>query len=245
MSDRKALILDTREVLRVSGAPVPLGRNGSNELAKILRESRFESTLRLILSRGGSKKTVSMRPKRGCAYPVYLAGKNETNAYTDGRKIVVQRGMLFLAATDDELALVIGHELAHITAGHLRKKTANKVAGTFGGLALDLAAAAAGVDTRGAFTRAGGDIGGKAYSQSFEKEADYVGMYLVARAGYNTKGVERFWRKMADANPLSITFAGTHPTSAERFLVIAKTGREIAAKRRAKQVLLPNQKERR
>ncbi len=232
-------------VLRVAGAALPPGRQGAAKLGQMLKQGKLDRPLRLTVSRGGNRMNVSMRPVRGCVYPVLLAGKNETNAFTDGRRIVVQRGIVKLASNDEELALVIGHELAHITAGHLQKKTVNKVAGAFGGLALDLAAAAAGVNTGGAFSRAGGDIGGKAYSQGFEKESDYIGMYFVARAGYDTKGVERFWRKMADANPKSITFAGTHPTSAERFLVIAKTHREIAEKRRKKQPIQPNRTPRR
>ncbi len=237
----KAGLLRGDAILRVSGTAVPVGHRGSNKLGKLLRRSKLDKSIRIVVSRGGNRLNVSVRPVRACDYPVFMAGKNETNAFTDGRRIVLQRGIVKLASTDEELALVVAHELAHITAGHLQKKTANKVAGTFGGLALDLAAAAAGVDTRGAFTRAGGNIGAQAYSQDFEKEANYIGMYFVAGSGFDTKGVERFWRKMADSNPASISFAGTHPTSAERFLVISKTNKEIAAKRRGKRPLQPNQ----
>lgn len=228
-------------VLNVAGTPVAEGKYGANKLGALLKESQPGGPVRITVSRGGKEAVMPVSPVTGCAYPVYLAGENETNAFTDGSKIVIQRGMLTIASTDEELALVIGHELAHITAGHLRKKAGNQVAGTFAGLAVDLAAAAAGVNTKGAFTRAGSDIGRRAYSQSFEKEADYIGMYFAERAGYSTAGVERFWRKMADANPNAIYFAGTHPTSAERFLIISKTHQEITAKRKAKQALLPNQ----
>lgn len=227
-------------LLSIAGKTVSASRNGNAEFAEIMRRTQTSGAVRFTVSSGGVKRTVPVQPVSGCYYPVLLAGKNQPNAYTDGRKIVVQRGMLNITSKDEELALIIGHELAHITSGHLQKKATNQVAGTFGGLALDLAAAAAGVNTGGAFTRAGGDIGRRAYSQSFEKEADYVGMYYVARAGYDISRVEQVWRKMGDADPKSITFAGTHPTSAERFLVLAKTRKEILSKKKSRQALLPN-----
>ena len=228
-------------VIRLAGKKTVAGRYARREFARTLGKVAPGSVERMQVLRGSAKQNLSIRLAPGCGYPVFLAGANETNAYTDGRRIVLQRGMLAITSTDEELALIVGHELAHITSGHLQKKSVNQVAGTFGGLALDLAAAAAGVNTGGAFTRAGGDIGRRAYSQSFEKEADYVGLYFVARAGYDIAGVEKLWRKMGNVNPESIYFAGTHPTSAERFLILSKTRKEIDGNRKARQALLPNQ----
>ena len=147
-----------------------------------------------------------------------------------------------LTKTDNELALIVGHELAHITAGHFGKQGQNQIVGMIGGAAADALLAAAGLNTGGALTSSFGRIGRNAFSPDFEKEADYIGLYFAARAGYSIKGVETFWRRMADEDPKSIRFAGTHPTTAERFLVIAKTDGEIAAKRRKGVALRPNKK---
>lgn len=227
-----------------AGTPLPAGEQGVKKMSRLLGRATPGRAVRIVVIREGEKKNFTVVPVKGCAYPVYLADRNDNNAFTDGRRIVIHRGMLPLARSDEELALVVGHELAHITNGHLNKQAANQVAGTFGGLALDLAVAAVGVNTGGAFTRAGGKIGRAAYSQDFEREADYVGMYYVARAGYETAGVESFWRKMADTSAESISFAGTHPSSAERFLMIRQTHKEITVKRKTGQALVPNEKPR-
>ena len=118
------------------------------------------------------------------------------------------------AADDRELALVVAHELAHNTMGHRGKKTANATVG----LLVDLLGAAAGVNTRGTFS----DIGARAFSQDFEREADHVGMYYLARAGYPTEGVADFWRRMATEHPSSIrtNHSATHPPTTERFLAL-------------------------
>jgi predicted Zn-dependent protease len=111
-----------------------------------------------------------------------------------------------------------------------------------GGLLLDGIAAAGGVNTQGTFTKAGMRIGADHANVEFEAEADYVGMYYMARAGYSTAGVEDIWRKMAVEAPQSIFIKSDHPTTPARFLAIAATSSEIEAKRTKGEPLTPNQK---
>ena len=73
----------------------------------------------------------------------------------------------------------------------------------------------------------------------FEKEADYVGAYYVARAGYNVVGAERLWRAFAQEDPKQMVYAGLHPTSPERFVQMQKTNEEILRKRQLNQSLTP------
>jgi len=155
---------------------------------------------------------------------------------------VVYSGLLRLTQNDAELATVLGHELAHITMGHLEKRAGNQIAGAFGGLLVDVALAAVGVNSQGAFTRGFGNVGGRAFATEFEREADYVGAYYVARAGYDAAQAEGFWRTLAQENPKQIFFAGLHPTSPERFLLLQQTNDEIARKRRLKLALRPELK---
>jgi predicted Zn-dependent protease len=79
-----------------------------------------------------------------------------------------------------------------------------------------------------------------AYSQDFESEADYVGMYFMRRAGFDIDDVEAVWRRMAVEHPESIRLAYTHPTTAERFLVLARTRDEIRTKEASGEPLVPN-----
>src|SRR5262245_14398096 len=185
----------------------------------------------------------------GCAVPVFLTANQGTNAITDGKRIAVYSGILRLAQTDAELAAVVAHELAHVTMRHIQKGEQNRVAGMLGGfiggLAMDLKA---GVDAglKGQITTEAKHtremMQGKAFAMDFEREADYVGLYYVARAGYDIAGAERIWRALAQENPRQIFYAGMHPTTPERVVLLQKTAQEIAEKRRHNQPLDPEQK---
>ena len=99
--------------------------------------------------------------------------------------------MIRFAQKDEELGLVIAHELGHNIMDHVSKLRSNSILGTI----VDLAAAYYGVNTQGIF----GQVGATMYSQEFEAEADYVGIYYMERAGYSIDNVANFWRNMAVA----------------------------------------------
>ena len=107
------------------------------------------------------------------------------------------------------------------------------------GLAVDILAAMAGVNTQGAFMKMGSNMGGGAFSQSFESEADYVGLYIMANAGVDYHAAAHFWRRMAVAHPDSIEHAKTHPSTAERFVAMKKAVAEIDGKLAAGESLKP------
>lgn len=191
--------------------------------------------------RDGRMVMLSAIPVFTCSIPIELVEDSDVNAYTDAKKIVINTAIVRVAQTDSELATVVGHELAHVTMGHLDKQRQNQITGAAAGFVADLAVAMVGVNTGGAFTKSGGDAGLTAYATAFEREADYVGAYYAARAGYELSG-ERLWRAMAQENPKVIFFAGLHPTSPERFLQMDKTYAEIGEKIRLRQPLVPEQK---
>ncbi len=80
----------------------------------------------------------------------------------------------------------------------------------------------------------------RGYSVEFEREADYVGAYYAARAGYELAGVEEFWRKMGLAHPDSIRFARTHPTTPTRFVQMPEVVAKTADKKRRHPPLVPD-----
>lgn len=188
------------------------------------------------VNRGGQELTVQLTPDSICDYPLRLANESVVNAYADGKSIMVTRGMMRFATDDRELALVIGHELAHNTMGHIDKKTANAVVG----MVFDILAASKGVNTNSAF----GKAGAQAYSQAFESEADYVGMYYLARAGYDSTGAADFWRRMAAEHPGNIkgNYSASHPSTTERFLSLEKVSDEVKLKQTSGGALSPNMK---
>lgn len=74
-------------------------------------------------------------------------------------------------------------------------------------------------------------------------EADYVGLYYAARAGYDPFVAEGLWRRMGMMDPKSITFARTHPATAERAVSMRQTATEINNKRALGLPLIPALKE--
>jgi hypothetical protein len=237
--------LQTGDVLvSVNGEAVAAGKGAVEKSYKRLGEIVGQATtpVSFVVRRGGAAQTISVTPVMACGYDVVVEDGKDINAYADGKAIHILRPILRLADNEDELALVIAHELAHNGQHHIQAQRHNGRMVGFGGLLLDGVAAAYGVNTNGAFTKAGMQIGMAHAAPEFEAEADYVGMYYMARAGYPTDGVEDFWRKMAVEFPSTIFVKTDHPTSPARFLAIAEAAKEIEAKRAKGEPLVPNQK---
>ncbi|RLJ65357.1 M48 family metallopeptidase [Sulfurisoma sediminicola] len=203
---------------------------------ELAMKTRAGEPLQLRIRRAGIDKVVTISPQLTCAYPIDLVTNDSVNAAADGGRILVTSGMMRFAATDDELALVLGHELAHNTQKHVQAQMGNRMIGTLLGIAVSIAI---GVD----ISQLGGDLGGMVYSQDFESEADYVGTYFVAKAGFPVEQAADFWRRMAVEQPQAIAHGSTHPDTASRFTGIEAAAREVAEKRAAGRPLLPEMKQ--
>ncbi|MCW5693593.1 MAG: M48 family metalloprotease [Pseudolabrys sp.] len=192
--------------------------------------------------RDGDDRVITVTPVMACAIPITYVVEAEANASASDTKITINSGMAALAYTDAQLALIIGHEMAHANLGHLGKQRWNQLVGTAGGALIDVGILAGGVSTSGAFARQFGKFGARAYSVNFEREADYVGAYYAARAGYDLAGAEEVWRRMGMASPANILPNYSHPVTAARFVQLQKVTAEIAEKKRRHQPLVPELK---
>lgn len=166
-----------------------------------------------------------------------LNGSDQLNAFADGKNVFIARGMMRFAQDDTELALVVSHEMAHNSMLHMKAKTTNYVLGTV----LDiLITATTGVNTQGGF----GNMAASRYSQEFEAEADYVGLYMMAAAGKNIDSAPKFWRRMAAAHPTGIEadYSSSHPSTAYRLLALEETVKEIKLKKETGASLTPEMK---
>ncbi|MEO8561673.1 MAG: M48 family metalloprotease [bacterium] len=165
-----------------------------------------------------------------CAFAVTVQRDDAVNASADGRTIVLSSALLRFA-NDDELSVVLAHELAHNAMRHMDAVKKNAMAGGLLGAVADLAiAAAGGGNTGGQLAKQGAAAGAMAFSQDFEREADYVGLYILAWAGQPTDNAAQLWRRLAIEHPAEITFATTHPTTAERFVRLEQWQGEINRK---------------
>lgn len=176
----------------------------------------------------------------GCVYEFKLEKSKEVNAYADGKNIIVTEGMMDFARDPNDLAVVLGHEYAHNIMGHIKAKKQNVGMGSIFGSLVDVLATSQGMSTAGLFGDLGTMAGAYGYSKDFEKEADYVGLYITEMAGYNIDTAPDFWRKMSLRDSDSIQKGFTHPTNPERYIALGKTIREIKRKRQSEQAMLPN-----
>jgi hypothetical protein len=178
----------------------------------------------LDVLRDGTLRTIAFTPAMGCDHALDIVDEDKPNAVADGQRVVVTTGMLRFVQSEAELAVVLGHELAHNALEHRER---GKQTARAGGPLNILIGAISG--RRGGF----GAAARKAQETelSFEREADYDGLYFAARAGYDTTGFEQFWRRFAAEYPTSTYVRDSHPTSAERYLHLAAVNNEIAAKR--------------
>ncbi len=153
-------------------------------------------------------------------WEVNVEKNDQLNAYCmPGGKIMVFSGLADkLNATDDELAAVIGHEIAHALREHGRERMSQAyvqqfglqaLASMVGGAAGSMAAQGASMGTQLFFSLPNG--------REQEREADRMGLELAARAGYNPDAAVTLWQKMSAASSGGQPeFLSTHPSSVNR-----------------------------
>ena len=150
-------------------------------------------------------------------WEVNLIYSAQLNAFCmPGGKIAFFYGILEkLKLSDDEVAMVMGHEIAHALREHARERMGKSVA-TDG--AIQLGAALLGLGNMGQYlANMGGQLLKLTYSRSDESEADLVGMELAARAGYDPAAGLSLWEKMAAAaKGAPPQWLSTHPTGTTR-----------------------------
>ena len=240
-SGAEAAGLQNNDVITaVDGQPIPPSAKSSAFYTKLVRAAS-DRPIVLSVQRSGEAREVTVEPHRVCDYPVAIVDKPQINAYADGKGIYVYRGMMDFVHSDEDLALVLGHEMAHDFRGHLEAKRKNAMVGKAVGMVFDVLLAAGTGVAGTTFSNMGGNLTAGAYSQEFEAEADYVGLYVLARAGYRIDDAANFWRRMAISSPGSITMTSDHPATPERFVALQAAVKEIGAKAAQGQPLLPNE----
>ncbi len=217
---------------QVNYVKVPL----SSSISKTT-ERRFRDAAGRIMP--AAKSMCADLKVQDCRFFIELKRGQELNAYADGERIYINSAMVNFAQTDAELAHVIAHEWAHNMMAHVNALQTNTVVGALFGLAVDMAAASQGYDTGGEFGRVGAQIGQLRYSTSFEKEADYIGLYISARAGYQVEQAPELWRRMTAQDERGLYAGGTHPSNPERYVAMQRAIAEIQAKQASNRPLLP------
>ena len=168
-----------------------------------------------------------------------VVDQDVVNAFAmPGGKIVVYTGIMKVARNEDGLAVVMGHELAHALAHHGNERMSQGLLAQGGLVALDVAMREKPAATRNlllAAAGAGAQVGVMLpFSRTHESEADEIGLYLMAMAGYNPTEAAPFWQRMAQSGgSRAPEFLSTHPDPtkrSEKLQSLIPKAREYAAK---------------
>jgi len=152
-------------------------------------------------------------------WAVALIRSDDVNAFCmPGGKIAFFTGIIDkLKLTDDEIAMIMGHEMAHALREHSREQLAKNSATSIG---ISLGAQLLGLGDMGNYAaRLGGQLLSLRFSRNDESDADLVGLEIAARAGYNPKASVTLWQKMGNATGSGangLAFLSTHPSGPER-----------------------------
>ena len=192
----------------------PYAQKGKIDNDPALKKRIYSITGRLI------PQAIKMRPEtENWEWSIKIIDDPETvNAWAmAGGKMALYTGLVNkIKPTDDELAQVLGHEIAHALAKHSAEKMSVSMASSIGVAAVGIAADSKGLALTGAALAAALAVQ-KPNSRTAESEADQIGIELAAKAGYDPRAAITLWQKMAQVGGKGPPeFLSTHPSPANR-----------------------------
>jgi len=199
-------------IIRLAGADVSrtMAANGGKASFEPVRstETMIENALRqgpltLTVERDGQSVELVIPGDRGCASRFQLDPSNSMNASSDGTYVKISSRIAEFTESEDELALLLAHELSHNILKHRERLEEQGV-------------------SHGLFRSLGKNPG---RIRATEEEADRLALYLMARAGYDISVAPAFWDRFERKAGPGILSDGTHASRRER---VSMAEREIA-----------------
>lgn len=202
-------------LLTIEGLPVPQGRSAESEVVKMLSPIVSKKTaVTMTVSRQGYQQQLVVPLTLSCGFRVELGHTDHVNAYSDGNRILVTRGMMRFAKTDNELAYVIGKEMAHNVLNHARtlktKATNRKIIDNL--IQFDSQTYRYTIST-------------KPMTRQFDTDSDILGLAMALRSGYEIDSAVHFWSRLIQAYPSSnpTAYTAIHPNSQARLDLMPKS----------------------
>ena len=189
-----------------------------------------DKTSTVVVERNDVTLSFDVKPEEKPYVRIRLKETGKINAYAKFTGIEFTTGMVHFVENEDELAVIMGHELAHLTAKHLPKNiTMATLCGTLGGLTGPFAP----LTTQALYAP---------YSRKNEREADYLGLIYSHNAGYDVEKGANLWKRFALEIPKSRSksFLRSHPASPERILRVKMVGEMIKSGKNPLEDLIPN-----
>lgn len=211
--------------------------NNINRFQALASKFKIGQPVEMEILRGNQNLALSTKIEQlPINLPIIMVDQQEVNAATDGKLIVVTYGLVNFAKSDDEIAAVLGHELAHAVRGHVAKAQGGQILTLIAALALGIAAERNSPGSGQGVMRGVGQIGdifNASYSRDLEREADYFGTKFVYYSGYDVNACATVEERFAIEIPATMIehYLSTHPSSPERVARVRKTIEELKVNR--------------
>lgn len=216
-------------------SPAQENQVGASEHKKIIAEQGLYDNpkIQAYVSEIGQKLAKNTE-RKDVQYKFFVIDSPVVNAFAlPGGYVYISRGILALANNEAELASVVGHEIAHITARHSAERYSQAGAA---GILSTVASIAIGDSGVSQALGLGANLYLSSYSRGQENESDTLGIRYLDRAGYNPKATSAFLQHLHDHSALESRIAdrknrtpsyfATHPATADR---VSKTIQEAKA----------------
>lgn len=213
-TNRKQLILVSPQ------QEMQMGYQSAQQILKKEPLSR-DRRLNAVVQRVG-KRIAQAAAQPNYKWEFFVIDKDVLNAFClPGGKIFVYKGLFRAVQNEDQLAVVMAHEVAHAIARHGAERMSMMQVGRMG---KDIAGQViSGGKYAGAINKAYGSVEGVGlilpFSRKFEYEADEIGLYLMTKAGYNPREALTFWdnmRRLSAGTKKPPEFLSTHPADINR-----------------------------
>ena len=216
---RQLLLISSEQLDQMAAQSYAKLRADAAQKGALNTDPALTQRVRAIASRIQPQTRVFRADAPGWKWEVNVISSNELNAFCmPGGKIVFYSGLIKqLNLNDDEIAIVMGHEISHALREHSREQVSQAMAAQ-GLLGIGAALLGLGEGSAAAANTAYEALLATKFSRVDETEADRIGLELTARAGYDPRAGVALWQKMLKANQGSRPpeFMSTHPAEANR-----------------------------
>ncbi len=198
-----------------------LGTQAYEDILKKTPLSKNEEWQRRVREIGRRIQAVSNKPEYDWKFNV-LEGKDVNAFCLPGGKVAFWEGILPICGTDNGIAVVMGHEIAHALAHHGAERMSQGMGASIIGEIISVGLSKKSPEVRSGVLQAyglGAQVGVMLpFSRNHESEADKIGLILMAKAGYDPREAPKFWERMRQksSGQAPPEFLSTHPSDDRR-----------------------------
>jgi predicted Zn-dependent protease len=186
---------------------------------KVSTDPAMNATLQRVCARLAEQLPYWDQPLDGWDCVVFDEPQTVNALAMPGGRVAVFSGAFAIATTDDQLAVIVAHEIAHVTSKHVHERVSRQMLVNAGGTGIGLMTGGlAGLGLQQAYTLNMG-MAGLSFDREKESEADYIGLIYMARAGYNPRAAVELWEKLDQTTlgkKVPEEWLSTHPSHENR-----------------------------